>query len=50
MGQAGGHENYFLNNVLNGIRTAAENEIFTIIEQQSLDWIRPMNIVMLSPF
>ena len=37
--QADGHENYFLNNVLNGIRTAADDEIFSIIERGSPDWI-----------
>ncbi|MGA1832457.1 hypothetical protein [Rhizobium wenxiniae] len=37
--QADGHENYFLNNVLNGIRTAADDEIFTIIERGSPNWI-----------
>ncbi|MQW55240.1 hypothetical protein [Sinorhizobium meliloti] len=39
LGQTGGHENYFLSNVLHGISTASENEILTIIEQQSPDWI-----------
>lgn len=37
--QSDGHENYFLNNILHGIRTASDHEIFTIIEQQSPDWI-----------
>ncbi|WP_434711565.1 hypothetical protein NMA58_18620 [Rhizobium sp. YTUHZ045] len=37
--QTGGHENYFLNNVLHGIRTASDDEIFTIIERRSPDWI-----------
>ncbi|MFB9952717.1 hypothetical protein ACFFP0_28050 [Rhizobium puerariae] len=37
--QANGHENYFMNNILNGIRTAADDEIFTIIERESPNWI-----------
>ncbi|NKM99772.1 hypothetical protein [Rhizobium leguminosarum] len=37
--QANGHESYFLNNVLHGIRTASDDEIFTIIERESPDWI-----------
>lgn len=37
--QTGGHENYFLNNVLHSIRTASDDEIFAIIERQSPDWI-----------
>lgn len=37
--QDDGHENYFLNNVLNGITTAADDEIFTIIERESPNWI-----------
>lgn len=39
LSQAKGHENYFLNNVLHGIRTASDEEIFTIIEKESPDWI-----------
>ncbi|TBZ35724.1 hypothetical protein E0H47_24135 [Rhizobium leguminosarum bv. viciae] len=37
--QANGHENYFLNNVLHGIRTVSDDEIFTIIERESPNWI-----------
>lgn len=37
--QANGDENYFLNNVLSGIRTAADDEIFAIIERESPNWI-----------
>ncbi|NEJ82058.1 hypothetical protein GR268_36290 [Rhizobium leguminosarum] len=39
LSQGKGHENYFLNNVLHGIRTASDEEIFTIIEKESPDWI-----------
>ncbi|NLS04836.1 hypothetical protein HGP14_15895 [Rhizobium sp. P32RR-XVIII] len=39
LGQTGGHENYFLNNVLHGIRTASDDEIFTVVERQSPNWI-----------
>ncbi|MBY3219313.1 hypothetical protein HFO21_33990 [Rhizobium laguerreae] len=39
LSQTGGHENYFLNNVLHGIRTASDDEIFTVVERQSPNWI-----------
>jgi len=39
LSQTRGHENYFLNNVLHGIRTASDEEIFAIIERGSPDWI-----------
>lgn len=39
LGQTGGHESYFLNNVLHGIRTASDDEVFAEIERENPDWI-----------
>ncbi|MDX1195814.1 hypothetical protein GOL94_00180 [Sinorhizobium medicae] len=39
LSQNEGHENYFLNNVLHGIKTASDEDIFTAIYRESPDWI-----------
>nr|WP_290917479.1 hypothetical protein [Hyphomonas sp. 34-62-18] len=39
LGQSGGYESYFLENVRHGIRTFDDGEIWRRIEEQSPDWL-----------